>query len=835
MADEQLALSPSVPPPPTEADYEAIFTAVTDTMRGRWFLAEYAKRNRHADTDAILAALARVEAAVRAAPPAASVSPAERVRIDLVEMAKAIAHTRAEIASIRPEGDYKGSLSEATEELDSIVNTTEHATSDILAAAEQVQEIAWTLREHGTDTDSCDALDRRAADIYTACSFQDLTGQRTRKVVDVLRFLEDRIKSMIAIWGDAVQGAEAAVDGAVGPHIHDADGAERLDQPHIDEIMPGAPAAEDAPAADAGEPPAAAHAVSGSAPETRPAEATAPEPARAPPEVAETEPVTTERAETEPVAEERAEAEHLEAASEPALPERLEPEHREQELSALQPPAAPAEAAQAAPEHPIPAHAEVEQPEPEPMEPEHTEPGPERFALADREPEPAAAAPSEPPVIEPEFAEMPAAPDDIPTPEELATPPVIVPAVAAVSATVLELSPPDIGPAGEPEPTEASELVPELEPESRPDPVAVLERILAIIHEPLEGAVAPPVAAAALGERKRPALAADETVTPPPVALAGVPAPGAAARPQLGVPAPDYHVIAPSDPVAAPATNVARRPAPPAGIADIPYADYGTPVAMTVTDAIDDILMDVPLAVDPPPARSAAPVVPPIEPAVARPEPMAVMMPLAAAAPAARQNPEPTPPFRAPEPAAKAEPLTRATPIVEAEPTAKAEPAAKAEPIAVAAPVAKAELVATPKPFAEPVIVPAPTPKALVVPEPDAELEWGPEPISPSAPEPTTVEVASPPAEKSADVSALPTRSAPPAAEEPPSPPATPAAEPAAPPTPVRVTPVKPAALATPPEPQPVQRVAAGVARPRHPGLAAIAALSDDEKIALFS
>src|SRR5262249_7515032 len=171
--------------------------------RGRWFLAEYAKRNRHADTDAILAALARVEEAMRAAPPAAPASPAERMRIDLVEMAKAIEHTRTEIASIKPEGD-RGSLSEATEELDSIVHTTERATSDILAAAEQVQEIAWTLREHGTDGDSCDALDRRAADIYTACSFQDLTGQRTRKVVDVLHFLEDRIRAMIEIWGGAV-------------------------------------------------------------------------------------------------------------------------------------------------------------------------------------------------------------------------------------------------------------------------------------------------------------------------------------------------------------------------------------------------------------------------------------------------------------------------------------------------------------------------------------------------------------------------------------------------------------------------------------------------------
>ena len=39
-------------------------------------------------------------------------------------------------------------------------------------------------------------------EIFTACSFQDLTGQRTTKVINVLRYIEQRIGSMIAIWGE---------------------------------------------------------------------------------------------------------------------------------------------------------------------------------------------------------------------------------------------------------------------------------------------------------------------------------------------------------------------------------------------------------------------------------------------------------------------------------------------------------------------------------------------------------------------------------------------------------------------------------------------------------
>ena len=36
--------------------------------------------------------------------------------------------------------------------------------------------------------------------VFEACNFQDLSGQRIRKVVDLLQFVESRIASMITIW-----------------------------------------------------------------------------------------------------------------------------------------------------------------------------------------------------------------------------------------------------------------------------------------------------------------------------------------------------------------------------------------------------------------------------------------------------------------------------------------------------------------------------------------------------------------------------------------------------------------------------------------------------------
>lgn len=187
-------------------DYEVIEAAVMETARGRWFLAEHARRHRAADTAVVLAALARIEEMVQAP---RAVPELDRIRLDIREMARAIARTKAEIAAIKPEGGDIGRFEEASVELDAIVQATEAATSDILGAAETIQEIAWTLREMGTEGEVCDLIDTKATDIYTACSFQDVTGQRTRKVIGVLRFLEDRIDSMMNIWGDAQEAGDS--------------------------------------------------------------------------------------------------------------------------------------------------------------------------------------------------------------------------------------------------------------------------------------------------------------------------------------------------------------------------------------------------------------------------------------------------------------------------------------------------------------------------------------------------------------------------------------------------------------------------------------------------
>lgn len=237
--------------PITEADFDAIETAVMETERGRWFLAQYADRNRNSDTTVLLDAIKKLENSVQDNQAATAANVGEQVRFDLVEMAAAIAQTKREISALRPEGGDSDDINVATEELDAIVTSTETATQEILEAAESVQEVAWTMREEGIAETYCEQIDNLVTSIYTACSFQDITGQRTSKVVSVLRYLEERLEAMRHIWGEDDLASDAsAPDSEARSDAHLLNGPQLEHNAHtqddIDLIMVSSESCDDA-------------------------------------------------------------------------------------------------------------------------------------------------------------------------------------------------------------------------------------------------------------------------------------------------------------------------------------------------------------------------------------------------------------------------------------------------------------------------------------------------------------------------------------------------------------------------------------------------------------
>ena len=115
---------------------------------------------------------------------------------------EAINRTRQEIATLHAKGVKNDQIFRATDELDAVVITTESATETILTSAEFIDATANELLRdlEGAQAEKVAAIQEQTVRIFEACNFQDLSGQRIRKVVDLLQFIETRIASMMAIW-----------------------------------------------------------------------------------------------------------------------------------------------------------------------------------------------------------------------------------------------------------------------------------------------------------------------------------------------------------------------------------------------------------------------------------------------------------------------------------------------------------------------------------------------------------------------------------------------------------------------------------------------------------
>ena len=127
------------------------------------------------------------------------------LRGELEEMRASILKALQEVGAMNPEDAANNRILAATAELGAVVTATERATNSILGAAEGLQEAGDKLREGGAEPGACDEIDTQVTNIFLACSFQDITGQQTTKVIVVLRYIEQRVNAMIENWG--VEGA----------------------------------------------------------------------------------------------------------------------------------------------------------------------------------------------------------------------------------------------------------------------------------------------------------------------------------------------------------------------------------------------------------------------------------------------------------------------------------------------------------------------------------------------------------------------------------------------------------------------------------------------------
>jgi chemotaxis regulatin CheY-phosphate phosphatase CheZ len=187
--------------PLTEDEFEHIEDTVARTAKGRAFLRRYAQRAQGGVADDVRIMLDQMRALLsQNAQVGGTSSHIEVLRRELLEMAGSIEKARREVAALQPPDAGNDRILSATSELDAIVSSTERASFDILNSAERLMDLGSKLRRNGADPEICSEIESEVSNIFTACSFQDITGQRTSKVVNALRYIEQRVAAMIAIW-----------------------------------------------------------------------------------------------------------------------------------------------------------------------------------------------------------------------------------------------------------------------------------------------------------------------------------------------------------------------------------------------------------------------------------------------------------------------------------------------------------------------------------------------------------------------------------------------------------------------------------------------------------
>jgi hypothetical protein len=228
MAEQAFALSPisARAAQPGEEDYAAISEAFMETARGRWFLGEYAKRNRNADTRMVLDAVARIEQSLSAQRQAAD----DAFRDEQLEQ---------ELTALR--GAVEAAQASAIAALDEL--SFEQLLVPVRKGVRVIREISWRLREIGNDGRICDIIDSQASAIEAGAA--QISMDDAKAVLDTAFATLARRLAVFGADEAIAPAAEAAVTETV---VAEAPAPSPTPPPVAEQAAPEIVAAEPSPA-----------------------------------------------------------------------------------------------------------------------------------------------------------------------------------------------------------------------------------------------------------------------------------------------------------------------------------------------------------------------------------------------------------------------------------------------------------------------------------------------------------------------------------------------------------------------------------------------------------
>jgi chemotaxis protein CheZ len=134
----------------------------------------------------------------------------------------AICRLKREIAALHV-GPRHGGPARATRELAAVATGAEHATLQIIKAAEDIEDAANTLAaclQSGQQKALAQDIQDHVIRIFEGCNFQDLSGQRISKVVETLNFIDHHIERMMETWSDLTTVSQDPAAASAMPNHH---------------------------------------------------------------------------------------------------------------------------------------------------------------------------------------------------------------------------------------------------------------------------------------------------------------------------------------------------------------------------------------------------------------------------------------------------------------------------------------------------------------------------------------------------------------------------------------------------------------------------------------
>ncbi len=134
----------------------------------------------------------------------------------LADLEQTVSRVREQVAALRADDLPEFAVASALAQLDATLSHTATATDCILDACETLDRMAGDLGSlHGGETGEA-ALQMRDATrrIYEACGFQDITGQRIRRVKGTIKTIETRILSILSTL-ESLSGPDSVASSTV--------------------------------------------------------------------------------------------------------------------------------------------------------------------------------------------------------------------------------------------------------------------------------------------------------------------------------------------------------------------------------------------------------------------------------------------------------------------------------------------------------------------------------------------------------------------------------------------------------------------------------------------